>query len=114
MKKKGKGDAEEKEEREEEKENKEINQKQIKTELEKINEEKNNLNNFIYKNTKTLKEHKNRVTALIKLSKNLIASGSYDNTVKIWDINKKENDALIMNKYSLGNVICVLEFEPGM
>ena len=50
---------------------------------------------------------------MIKLSNNLIASGSYDNTVKIWDI-KKENDALIMNKYSLGNVICLLEFEPGM
>ena len=115
-KKEEKDNEEEKEEREEEKEkeNKEINQKQIKTELEKINEEKNNVNNFIYKNTKTLKEHKNRVTALIKLSNDLIASGSYDNTVKIWDINKKENDALIMNKYSLGNVICLLEFEPGM
>ena len=99
----------------EKEEEKEINQIPIKTEPDKINnEEQNDGNEIIYKNTKSLEEHKDKVTALIKLNNNLIASGSYDNTVKIWDINKKDKDTLIMNKYSLGKVICLLEFEPGM
>ena len=69
---------------------------------------------FNYKNTKTLKGHKDRLAVLIKLSKNnLIATGSYDGTVKIWDITKDENEALIMNKNAIGSVFCLLEFEPG-
>ena len=69
---------------------------------------------FNYKNIKTLKGHKDRLAVLIKLSKNnLIATGSYDGTVKIWDITKDENEALIMNKNAIGSVFCLLEFEPG-
>ena len=80
-------------------------------------EEKKTFSNgstFNYKNTKTLKGHKDRLAVLIKLSKNnLIATGSYDGTVKIWDITKDENEALIMNKNAIGSVFCLLEFEPG-
>ena len=36
------------------------------------------------------KEHNGRINCLIKLSDNRLASGGQDNTIKIWDINKKE------------------------
>jgi len=35
-------------------------------------------------------EHKGRINCIIKLSKGNIATGSQDNTIKIWDIEKKE------------------------
>jgi WD40 repeat protein len=36
------------------------------------------------------KEHTGRINCLIQLSNGKIASGSQDNTIKIWDIEKKE------------------------
>ena len=36
------------------------------------------------------KEHKGRINCIIKLSNGNIATGSQDNTIKIWDIEKKE------------------------
>lgn len=36
------------------------------------------------------KEHTGRINCLIKLSNGKIASGSQDNTIKIWDIEKKK------------------------
>ena len=36
------------------------------------------------------KEHKGRINCIIKLSNGNIATGSQDNTIKIWDIDKKE------------------------
>ena len=79
-----------------------------------INEKDENLFSINYKNIKTLKGHENKVTALIKLSSDLIASGGYDYKIKIWDINSDDKDALIMDKNSIGKILCLLEFEPGM
>ena len=70
--------------------------------------------NVFYENIKTLRGHEKRVAALVKLSNNLIASGSEDATVKIWDINGKNYKYPIMTKNSYGGVLCLLEFEPGM
>ena len=85
-----------------------IDIKNVKPNNEKITE------NILYKNIKTLRGHKMRVTSLIKLSNNLIASGSEDETIKIWDINGKNNKYPFMNKNLVGGVLCLLEFEPGM
>ena len=79
-------------------------EEELKTQQEKIQ-------TINYINIKTLKGHEERVTALIKLSNDLIATGSYDKTVKIWDITKNEKDSLIMNKKATGFVLCLLEFE---
>ena len=38
--------------------------------------------------TKTLTGHTNTVRALIKISDNLLASGSEDTTILIWDLNQ--------------------------
>ena len=81
--------------------------------VEEIKNQEINLSLIEFNNSKTLKGHKERVSALTKLSNGLIASGSYDGTVKIWDITKEEKDALIMNKNAIGSVFCLLEFEPG-
>ena len=51
-----------------------------------------------YRNTKTLKGFDN---------------GIDDGTVKILDITKKDDNYLIINKYSVGSVLCLLEFEPN-
>lgn len=40
--------------------------------------------------TTVSKEHSGRINCLIKLSNGTVASGSQDNTIKIWDIEKKE------------------------
>ena len=81
--------------------------------IEELKSPEKDLSLIKFKNSKTLKGHKGRVSALTKLSNGLIASGSYDGTVKIWDITKEEKDSLIMSKNAIGSVFCLLEFEPG-
>ena len=49
-----------------------------------------------YKNTKTIQAHNDRISSLTKLANDLIATGSYDGKVKIWDISKEEKDALVI------------------
>ena len=49
----------------------------------------------------SLEGHADAVKTLINLGKGLIASGSDDRTIKIWDINKKEKNKCIA---TLGNV----------
>ena len=66
-----------------------------------------------YENTKTIMGHNDIISVLINLSNGYIASGSYDETVKIWDITKEEKYSLIMKKNATGAVLCLLEFEPG-
>ena len=83
------------------------------TNFEEIKGQEKDLSLIQFRNSKTLKGHKGRVSALIKLSNCLIASGSYDGTVKIWDITKEEKDSLIMSKNAIGSVFCLLEFKPG-
>ena len=94
------------------------NQEQQNTELHNINQEERkiteeNIPRINYINIKTFNAHNDKVSALTKLSNGFIASGSYDGTVKIWDITKDEKDAFIMQKNAIGSVFCLLEFEPG-
>jgi len=78
----------------------------------KIKNEKRTLKNF--KNTKTLKGHEERIVSLIRLSSGYIATGSYDLSIKIWDITKSPEESLITNKYSLGFKFCLLEVKPDI
>ena len=64
-----------------------------------------------YKNIKTIKGHERRISSLIALESGYIATGSYDSSIKIWDIKKEENQELIKVKYSVGYVLCLLEFK---
>ena len=66
-----------------------------------------------YTLSKTLLGHSDRVSSLIKLESNLIATGSYDYTIKIWDISKDPSESLIKTKNSSSIIFCLLEFEPG-
>ena len=64
-----------------------------------------------YENTKTIKGHERRISSLIALESGYIATGSYDSSIKIWDITKEGDQALIKVKYSVGYVLCLLEFK---
>ena len=59
---------------------------------------------------KSITAHNNKIVSLIELSNGLIATGSYDSTIKIWNINSQQNLKIINES---GNVLCLLEFEPG-
>ena len=80
------------------------------------NDEENNINNQEqsrlkhYYNSKTLKGHEDRVISLIQLESGYLASGSKDESIKIWDINKSK---IISEFKERGQVICLLEFEPN-
>ena len=69
------------------------------------------LKNFI--NTKILEGHEDRIVCLIRLSSGYIATGSYDFSVKIWDITKDPKEALIATKFSVGIIFCLLELKPN-
>ena len=70
-----------------------------------------NNNNFKkYQNVKILKGHTERVVSLIQLNSGHIATGSYDNTIKIWDLKKEQ---FISSFFEEGKVFCLLEFEPN-
>ena len=60
---------------------------------------------------KTLDQHTDKVVSLIQLSSGKIATGSYDKTIKIWDINNFKCEKTINEE---GNVICLLEFKPNL
>ena len=79
------------------------------------------LNNSINQNMSTRSEsfqciksfeaHDDKIVSLIELSSHNVASGSYDSTIKIWDINTQQ---CIQTINETGNVLCLLEFEPNM
>ena len=73
---------------------------------------KKNLEKINFKNIKTIQGHDEPISSMTKLKNEMIATGSYDGKVKIWDITKDVNDALIMEKNAVGTVFCLLEFEP--
>ena len=60
--------------------------------------------------TKILNGHTEKVVTLIELSSGQIASGSYDNTIRIWNINTQKEEIIINEK---GRVFCLLEFEKN-
>ena len=104
-----------------------INNEEIKYKYYEVENSLKNINNYKagpiislpqekkmnYKNTKTIQAHNDRISSLTKLANDLIATGSYDGKVKIWDISKDEKDALVMTKNAIGTVFCLLEFEPN-
>jgi WD40 repeat protein len=75
--------------------------------LNQLNE--NDVPKYHLKNT--LKEHSDKVTAIIQLHSGLIATGSYDATIRIWNVEKLSCDKTIQD---LGKVFALLEFEPNM
>ena len=59
----------------------------------------------------TLEGHREKIVSLIELSSGQLASGSYDNTIIIWNINTSKKDKIINEK---GRVFALLEFENNM
>ena len=92
--------------------------------LNKIHEESNERNIFInnqisisnndnFKCLRTIHGHKDKIVCITELCMGKIATGSYDNTIKIWNLNSiyEECERTIIEE---GNVLCLLEFENGM
>ena len=63
-----------------------------------------------YKNTQTLTDHTDKVVSLIQLNSGNIVTGSYDQTIKVWDIKQGK---CILSLNEKGYVFCLLEFEPN-
>ena len=59
----------------------------------------------------TLKGHEDKVVSLIQLKSGMIATGSYDATIRIWDL---EKGLCIKKIQEIGEVFCLLEFKPNM
>ena len=74
------------------------------------NSRKSNQDYYEYKLKKTLEGHTEKVVSLIQLESGYIATGSYDSSIRIWDI---DNGQCISYFYELGNVLCLLEFETN-
>ena len=99
--------------------------------LNKMNKEKsllNNNNNINYQNNnnnnlsiihninfkciKTLECHEDKIVCAIQLIKGNIATGSYDGTIKLWDLNLNLNNQKTLKEE--GKILCLLEFEENM
>ena len=59
---------------------------------------------------KILSGHTEKIVCLIEMSSGKIASGSYDNTIRIWDLNSQKDEIIINGK---GRIFCLLEFEKN-
>ena len=76
-----------------------------------------NLNTSVIKSnpkficTKTIEGHKDNISCIIELSSGCIASGSYDKTVEIWDL---DSQTAMKSIPASGRVFCLLEFVPGI
>ena len=85
------------------------------------NKNANQINNEIFiSNTvyfqclKTISDgHKDKIVCLTEISMGKIATGSYDNTIKIWNINSFSNTCENSINEE-GNVLCLLEFENNL
>ena len=87
-----------------------------------INSKSNeNINNFIgvlnesyFRCTKTISDiHKDKIVCMTELFDRKVATGSYDNTIKIWNLNlfNTNCEKTITEE---GNVFCLIEFENNM
>lgn len=65
------------------------NKKEENEEDENKEEEKEEEKEF--KNTKTLSGHTDKVAAITQLKSGKLATGGYDNKIRIWDLNDKKN-----------------------
>ena len=54
--------------------------------------------------------HNNNISCIIKLESGKLATGAYDNTIKIWNIKSNKCKRTIKEE---GNVLCLLEFEKN-
>jgi WD40 repeat protein len=64
-----------------------------------------------YHNIKTLNDHQDKVVSLIQLHSGLIATGSYDSTIRIWDV--EEYRCVKIFKIKETTIFCLLEFIPN-
>ena len=79
--------------------------------IEPTEEKKEILKDFT--NTRTFYGHSEKVTAITQLNSGKIATGSYDNTIRIWDLNDKEKtseDKIIREN---GRIFTLLEFKEN-
>ena len=60
---------------------------------------------------KSFEAHEDNIVCLIELKNKKIMTGSYDKTIKIWDLNNSNCDTIIHEDEC---IICLLEFEPNM
>ena len=60
---------------------------------------------------KTLIGHTNKIVSLIELESGKLVSGSYDNTIRIWDINDKSGNEQVINENE--RILSLLEFEKN-
>ena len=60
---------------------------------------------------KTLMGHTNKIVSLIELESGKLVSGSYDNTIRIWDINDKIGNEQVINESE--RILSLLEFEKN-
>ncbi len=61
---------------------------------------------------KTLDGHTDRVVSLIQLHSGLIATGSYDSTIRIWNV--EESSCVKMLEDKGNQIYCLLEFNPEL
>ena len=61
--------------------------------------------------TKTLMGHTNKIVSLIELESGKLVSGSYDNTIRIWDINDRIGNEQVINETE--RILSLLEFEKN-
>jgi WD40 repeat protein len=66
-----------------------------------------------YKNIMTLEGHTEKVTSLIQLASDKLVSGSYDNTLCIWDINDSSKQKPEKRIQEQGRPLFILEFEKN-
>ena len=75
-----------------------------------ILEKKNGNDKREFSCTKTFQGHTEKIVSLIELSSGQLASGSYDNTIRIWNTNTLKEDEIINEN---GRIFALLEFEKN-
>lgn len=55
--------------------------------------------------------HTNKIVSLIELESGKLVSGSYDNTIRIWDINDRIGNEQVINETE--RILSLLEFEKN-
>ena len=73
-----------------------------------INTTKESLEINLNQAYQTFKGHTEKIVALIQLSSGKLASGSYDKTIRVWNIHILYEEKIINEN---GKVFCLLEFE---
>ena len=71
------------------------------------------INDIDFKCIKTIQAHKEKIDCAAELhNSHSFATGSYDNTIKIWNLQSNLNNNKSIKEE--GNVLCLLEFEENM